>query len=129
MFEKRPIEHQQVGPALEQHRQLFGVYPSTLSADKGYYESMDALLALEQDKGIEVVAIAKKGKRSPEETEREHTAAFRAGQRFRAGVEGTISFLKRSLGLLRCFNKGWDNFCSSVGAAIFAHNLINLART
>ena len=129
MFEKRPIEHQQVGPALEQHRQLFGVYPSTLSADKGYYESMDALRALEDDQRINVVAIAKKGKRSPEEIEREHGADFRSGQRFRAGVEGTISFLKRALGLFRCFSKGWDNFCSSVGAAIFTHNLINLLRT
>lgn len=128
VFEKRPVEHEQLEPALEDHKQLFGAYPSTLASDKGYYESMDALCALEQDKGIAVVAIAKKGNRSPEETEREHTTAFRAGQRFRAGVEGTISFLKRSLGLLRCFNKGWDNFCSSVGAAIFAHNLINLAR-
>lgn len=128
VFEKRPVEHELLDPALDDHKGLFGTYPSTLASDKGYYESMDAMRALEQDKGIVVVAIAKKGKRSPEETEREHTAAFRAGQRFRAGVEGTISFLKRSLGLLRCFNKGWANFCSSVGAAIFAHNLLNLAR-
>jgi IS5 family transposase len=127
-FEERPIEHEQLTPALDDHKELFGTYPSTVSTDKGYYESMDAVRALEQEKGISLVAIGKKGKRSAEETEREHSPAFRAAQRFRAGIEGTISFLKRSLGLLRCFNKGWDNFCSSVGAAIFAHNLLNLAR-
>lgn len=128
VFDKRPVEHQQLDPALDNHKGLFGAYPSMLTSDKGYYESMDAVRALETDKGIAVVGIAKKGKRSAEETKREHSVSFRAAQRFRAGVEGTISFLKRSLGLLRCFNKGWDNFCSSVGAAIFAHNLLNLAR-
>ena len=46
----------------------------------------------------------------------------------RAGVEGTISYLKRVLGLSRCFTKGWEHFQATVGASIFAHNLLILAR-
>jgi hypothetical protein len=71
-------------PALEAHRELFGDYPHVLSTDKGFYESMQQILALEEK--IVVVSIAKKGRRTPEEYARETTAEFLAGQRFRAGV-------------------------------------------
>lgn len=79
-------------------------------------------------KKIEVVGIAKKGKRTEEQTRRETDPAFRHAQRFRAGVEGTISFLKRVLGLFRCYNKGWEHYTATVGATILAHNLLLLAR-
>ena len=111
---------------MKSHRKLFGESPRSISADKGYYESMDAIAELRQE--IDVVSIAKKGKRTEEETLRESDEDFRAAQRFRAGVEGTISFLKRILGLFRCFNKGWDHYVSTVGATIFTHNLLILAR-
>jgi IS5 family transposase len=125
-FEKKPVEHQLLKPALEHHRELFGCVPKNLAADKGYYESVEALATLREK--VAVVAIGKKGNRTPEETELEHEPAFRHAQRFRAGVEGTISFLKRVLGLLRCFNKGWDHFAATVGATVFSHNLLALAR-
>jgi hypothetical protein len=80
------------------------------------------------ERKIAVVSIGKKGRRTDEETEREHDPLFRLAQRFRAGVEGTISFLKRMLRLARCFNKGWEHFVSTVGQTIFAHNLLVLAR-
>ena len=63
-----------------------------------------------------------------EQTQREMDPAFRHAQRFRAGVEGTISFVKRVLGLFRCFNKGWEHYTATVGATILAHNLLILAR-
>jgi IS5 family transposase len=125
-FEKKPVEHELLEPALKQHRHLFGEDPKELSADKGYYESAQRLAELRER--IAVVAIGKKGRRTEEETEIEHEPAFRHAQRFRAGVEGTISFLKRILGLFRCYNKGWDHFAATVGAAIFSHNLLILSR-
>lgn len=125
-FQKKPVEHQLLSPAMESHRKLFGAYPEAVSADKGYYESVDALKALGEK--VKLVSIGKMGRRTPEETEREHDPAFRHAQRFRAGVEGTISFLKRVLGLLRCFNKGWEHFAATVGATVFSHNLLILAR-
>lgn len=126
VFEHKPVEYRLLKAALSSHRKLFGHDPERLTADKGYYESMDALRKLEER--VPVVSIAKKGKRTSEETERERDPLFRHAQRFRAGVEGTISFLKRVLGLFRCFNRGWDHFLSAVGETIFAHNLLLLAR-
>lgn len=126
VFDKRPVEHQLVEPALAYHKQVFGSYPDEMSADKGYYESMDQIDEL--SKKIEVVSISKKGNRSQEETERETDPAFRDAQRFRAGVEGSISFLKRALGLARCYNKGWPHYAATVGVTILTHNLLILAR-
>ena len=126
VFEAKPVEHELIRPAVERHKQLLGQYPDQLTADKGYYESMKQITGL--SKIIEVVAISKKGKRTPEETERETDPAFRHAQRFRAGVEGTISFLKRILGLFRCYSKGWEHYAATVGATILAHNLLILAR-
>ena len=126
VFRKKPVEYTLLEPVLEEHHQLFGEYPKEVGADKGYYESREGLEKLRQK--VELVAIAKKGNRTVEEIERENDPAFRHAQRFRAGVEGTISFLKRVLGLLRCFNKGWEHFVATVGATIFSHNLLILAR-
>jgi IS5 family transposase len=126
VFEKRPNEKTLLEPALKSHKQLFGEHPYRITADKSYYEG--GLLEKLQEK-VDLVAIAKKGKRTPEEIEREHDPEFKDAQRFRAGIEGTISFIKRVLGLFRCFNKGWENFSATVGMTVFAHNLLNLARS
>jgi IS5 family transposase len=126
VFDKKPVEYELLDPTITRHKELFGKYPDQLSADKGYYESMEQITRL--SKIIEVVAINKKGKRTQEETERETDPAFRHAQRFRAGVEGTISFLKRVLGLCRCYSKGWEHYAAMVGATVLAHNLLILAR-
>ena len=126
VFDKKPVEYKLLDPTIRRHKELFGKYPDQLSADKGYYENMEQIDRL--SKIIEVVAIAKKGKRTQEQTERETDPAFRHAQRFRAGVEGTISFLKRVLGLSRCYGKGWEHYAATVGATVLAHNLLILAR-
>ncbi len=126
VYDRKPVEHTLLDPALAQHREIFGLDPSELTADKGYYQSMDQLRELE--KTIDVVSIAKKGRRTPAESEREHDPLFRHAQAFRAGVEGTISFLKRMLRLARCFNQSWEHYVATVGQTIFAHNLLILAR-
>ncbi len=126
VYEKKPVEPELLATALDSHRSLFGVNPTCLTADKGYFEKA-TVDALEQE--IEMVSIGKKGKRTPAQTEREHDPVFRRAQRFRAGVEGTISYLKRVLGLSRCFAKGWTHYQASIGASIFTHNLLILARS
>ena len=50
-------------------------------------------------------------------------------QAFRAGIEGTISGLKRAFRLARCFYRGFKSFAASVGLAVFSHNLIVLAKS
>ncbi|MHC4819825.1 MAG: ISNCY family transposase [Planctomycetota bacterium] len=127
-YEKKPVEYKLVDGILDRHERLFGAPPETLSADKGFYESSQKLRELEKKRKIAVVAIGKKGKRSAEEDVREHSLAFKLGQAFRAGIEGSISFVKRSLRLYRCFNKGWKHYAATIGATVFAHNLLILAR-
>jgi IS5 family transposase len=126
VFDKKPVEHELIEPALESHKALFGQYPDTIAADKGYYERMEEIERLGEI--VELVAIAKKGKRTEEQTQRETDPAFQQAQRFRAGVEGSISFLKRVLGLFRCYAKGWEHYKATIGATILAHNLLILAR-
>jgi IS5 family transposase len=111
---------------LDAHEDLFGEGPAVLAADKGFYQSVQQLKALEDN--IETVSICKKGRRTAEETARETAEAFQDGQRFRAGVEGSISVLKRGFKLSRCLFKGYKHFASSLGAAVLCHNLVLLTR-
>jgi IS5 family transposase len=125
VFEKKPAEPTLVRPALNSHKMLFGHFPESIAADKGYW---DAKQFAKLEGKIDVIAIPKKGRRNEAENAREHDPFFRLAQAFRAGVEGSISFLKRCLALARCMNKGWKNYVSTVGATVLAHNLLVLAR-
>ena len=113
--------------SLNIHDKVFGSSPAVLAGDKGFYESREQIRSLARK--IETVSICKKGRRTAEEDRRESTEEFKAGQRFRAGIEGTISVLKRAFKLSKCFFKGFKNFASSVGCAVFCHNLVMLTRT
>ncbi len=113
--------------SLNAHAKVFRCRPEILAGDKGFYESREQIEGLA--KKIDTVSICKKGRRTEEEDRRESTEEFKAGQRFRAGIEGTISVLKRAFKLGRCFFKGFKNFASSVGCAVFCHNLVMLAQT
>ncbi len=126
VFERRPQDAKLLIPIVESHRELFGSPPKKLAADKGFYPGEEELEKIR--KLVRHVSIAKKGKRTSEETEREHDPIFRQLQKFRAGIEGTISVLKRAFKLGRCLYRGYRTFASSVGSIIFAHNLVVLAR-
>jgi IS5 family transposase len=126
VFDRKPDEPKLLGSILSVHERLFGAPPRVLTADKGFYGSMDEIHQLQES--VDVVSICKKGRRSEEEKSRENTREFKLAQAFRAGIEGTISVLKRCFSLFRCLRKGWQHFVASVGNAIFAHNLCVLAR-
>jgi IS5 family transposase len=87
---------------------------------------MTQIVALEET--ITTVSIGKKGRRNEQEEERESCEAFKEGQRFRAGCEGSISVLKRAFNLGKCLFKGFKNYAASVGCAVFCHNLVLLTR-
>ena len=126
VFEKKPVEHELIDGAIDRHAALFGAAPQVLAADKGYWK--DAFTTERLRWQIEMVSIAKKGRRTEEERAYERSLPFRLAQGFRAGVEGSISFLKRMLGLWRCMNKGFDHFVSTVASSVLAHNLLILSR-
>jgi len=123
---RRMEDKELLAPAVEAHRTLFDRYPDVLSTDKGFYESMKQISSLQEK--IATVSIAKKGRRTREEYERETSEKFLDGQRFRAGSEGSISVLKRAFKLGKCFFKGFKNYAASVGLAVLCHNLVLLTR-
>ena len=126
VMRRRREDKDLVDEVIASHERTFGAKPEVVSADKGFYESMGKLAELSRD--IETVSICKKGRRSEEERARESSDAFMDGQRFRAGIEGTISVLKRAFKLFRCLFKGFKNYAASVGCAVFCHNLVLLTR-
>jgi IS5 family transposase len=126
VLERRREDVDLLEPALKAHKDLFGRYPEVVAADKGFYASMSQIAALEDKIGT--VSIAKKGRRTPSQEERESSEDFMTGQRFRAGVEGSISVLKRAYKLGRCLFKGFKNYAASVGLAVLCHNLVLLTR-
>lgn len=124
---KQRADKELIEESLKAHRKVFRCGPAVLAGDKGFYESREQISELSEK--IETVSICKKGRRTAEEDRRESTQEFKAGQRFRAGIEGTISVLKRAFKLSRCLYKGFKNFASSVGCAVFCRNLVMLAAT
>jgi len=110
---------------LERHRQLYGEPPQRAAFDGGYAsrENLDEAKKL----GVEHVMFHKK--RGMEQTEMTRSAwIYRELRRFRAGVEAGISYLKRCFGLDRCRWSGRERFHAYVHSAVFAHNLMRLAR-
>jgi IS5 family transposase len=111
---------------IKAHKRYFGKPPKEFTADKNYHISVED--TVEQEKEIPVYAVGKKGKRTEQEKEREHSLLFKAAQAFRAGIEGSISVLKRVFGLNRCLNKGFRSFETSIGCLVFCHNLVLLSQ-
>jgi IS5 family transposase len=126
VFEKKPVEYELVEGAIDRHVELFGDAPQVLAADKGYWQDVFTTERLRWR--VPLVSIEKKGRCTEEERAHERSLPFRLAQGFRAGVEGSISFLKRVLGLWRCLNKGFEHFASTVATAVLAHNLLILSR-
>lgn len=56
------------------------------------------------------------------------TRVYKKLRAFRAGIEGTISFLKRVFGLERCTWRGFDSFKAYVQASVLSCNLLVIAR-
>jgi IS5 family transposase len=104
---------------VDRHEELFDAAPERMTADKGFNPKAEDREALEERVGT--LAIPR---RLSDWTEKIGSL----WQRFRAGIEGTISVLKRAYRLLRCPYRGFKNFASSVGLSLFCHNLVLLAR-
>lgn len=111
--------------ALKSHKEAFGSYPKKFVADKNYWVNTEDIENWEKD--MDLCAIAKKGRRNQAEYDREHSDDFKFMQRFRAGIEGSISVLKRAFGLDICRNRGFKSFASSLGCLVFCHNLVLLS--
>lgn len=119
VFAERPADCTLTEPVIQRHEKLFGQRPEVVAADKGFCPDAAQYAELEQQVGT--LAI-------PRRTQDFADKVLRAWQAFRAGIEGTISGLKRAFRLARCFYRGFKHFQGAIGLGVFAHNLVVLAK-
>jgi transposase, IS5 family len=117
----------QLRPALEDHLRLFGKVPELVAADRNVHSKENELVAKEMK--VKKVWLPKAGKKSTERKEHERQRWFKIARRFRAGIEGRISVMKRREYLGRCRDKGEEGFGRWVGWGVLTGNLGTIAQT
>ena len=123
LFEISPPETTLLPVVIERHEELYGTKPKYVAMDKGCHPGNEAMEDLLDDYEDEVEFLG-----IPSRVNDFGDEEMKHAQRFRAGIEGTISFLKRSFGLSRCVFKGFRGFCRFVGSDVFCHNLLTMVR-
>jgi IS5 family transposase len=126
VLEGNPSDEQQLLPSLENHRRLFGRPPRLVAADRGVYSPQNEAAA--RQVGVERVALPKKGAKNEQRRRHERQGWFRRAGRFRAGIEGRISVMKRRGYLGRCRDRGEEGFLGWVGWGVLTSNLHAIAR-
>jgi transposase, IS5 family len=121
------LDHPYLAASLTGHQQRFGHPPWLLAGDRGVWSAANELLA--QAAGVKRVVLPHAGKASADRAQRERSRWFRRGFRFRAGIEGRISVLRRCYELDRCRDHGEAGMGRWVGWGIVAANLATTART
>lgn len=116
-----PPDAQQLLPSLKTHRRLFGKAPREVSGDRGIHSPQNERDA--RALGVRRVSLPKPGYKAQRRQRRERQAWFRAAQRFRNGIEGRISHLRRARGLNRCLNHGLLGLERWIGWGVIANNL------
>lgn len=120
-----PSDSTLVVRSAERHAALFGTPPERAAFDGGYASkaNLEALKA----SGTREACFSKPA--GLPLTDQTSTPRIRnALKRFRAGIEATVSFLKRSFGLSRCTWKGLTHFRAYCWCSTVAHNLLTVAR-
>ncbi|MGO9261178.1 MAG: transposase [Bryobacteraceae bacterium] len=148
VLDGNPADTAQVKTSLERHRQVFQRGPEWYAGDRGFYsveneehcrQAGAGQVCIPQRGGQSWAApvhgsgcgmhLSAGGRRQPghqktaEREALERSAAFKKGQRFRAGIEGRIPVLFRGRGMKRCRAKGRQCFEVLAGAAVLANNL------
>jgi IS5 family transposase len=120
VYEKQEADCDLTEPVIKRHQKLFGRQPSVLTADKGFCPAEAKFVELADQ--VDMLAIPRRMRDFVDKV-------LAHWQAFRAGIEGTISGLKRAFRLIRCFFRGFRSFKAAVGLGVFCHNLIVLADT
>lgn len=120
VYEHRPVDCELTEIVIDRHEALFGEPPEVLAGDKGFCPAGETYEQLEERVGT--LAIPRRLRDFAD-------AAMAAWQAFRAGIEGTISGLKRAFRLARCYFRSFKSFQASIGLGVLCHNLLVLAKT
>lgn len=118
VYEKQEADCDLTETVIARHEKLFGARPEVLAADKGFCPAEAKFQELAAQ--VQTLAI-------PRRMQDFVDKVLAHWQAFRAGIEGTISGLKRAFRLIRCFFRGFRSFSAAVGLGVFCHNLLVLA--
>ncbi|MEK7756303.1 MAG: ISNCY family transposase [Planctomycetota bacterium] len=121
-----PDEAQYLLPSVQHHRQLFGKLPKEVCGDRGIHSARNEKEA--RALGVRRVSLPQPGYKTNRRHRREKQSWFRAAQRFRNGIEGRISQLRRARGLDRCLAHGDAGMERWVGWGVIANNLATIAQ-
>lgn len=116
-----PPDDQPVIASVKQHDQLFGHPPRELSGDRGTHSPENERQA--RRLGVRRVCLPPPGHKTARRRRQEKQPWFRAACRFRNGIEGRISQVRRARGLTRCLNHGWAGLERWVGWGVIANNI------
>jgi IS5 family transposase len=100
ILDGNPPDAAEFPASLDHHQVQFGHPPHTTAADRAFSTTANEQYAAQA--GVQCVGIPHAGKCSVQRRAWEQRPAFRRAARFRAGIEGRISVLKRRFGLRRC---------------------------
>jgi IS5 family transposase len=119
VLEKNCGDEELLALVLERHAERYGSGPKSVAADKGFCPDADTYEELEE--AVDYLGV-------PRRTRDFGDTLMGVWQQWRAGIEGTISCLKRAFRLARCCFRGFKNFASAIGSAVFCHNLTVLTK-
>ena len=120
-----PADAPQLAPAVERITRRTGRTPRAVTADRGYGEQkVDDTL---HDLGVRAVVIPRKGRPGKARQAEEHRRAFRRTIKWRTGIEGRISTLKRGYGWDRTRIDATEGARIWTGHGVLAHNLVKIS--
>lgn len=112
------------GKGIDRMEEKYGNIPEEITTDGGFSSKSNYEYA--KRKGIKDVLFTKKGIMKMVELVKTNRV-YKKLKKFRAGIEGCISAMKRGCGLDRCTWKSWRSFQSYVWLSVIAFNLNILA--
>jgi IS5 family transposase len=124
--DQRPSDQDILMAAFETHQTRLGRTPHLVAAGAGFYSGKNEAAA--KAKGVKRVCIPNRSTKSAERKREQKKRWFRDGQRWRTGVEGRISVVKRRHGPNRSRYKGEAGMKRWVGLGVIADNLVNISR-
>jgi transposase, IS5 family len=126
VLDGNPDEATHVAPSVAHHKSHFGHAPRLLVGDRATHSAEGERVV--RTAGVRHVVLPKPGAKSVARIAHEQQDWFRRGQRWRAGIEGRISGLKRRHGLDRCRYHGAAGMERWVGWGVITHDLRVIAR-
>jgi transposase, IS5 family len=126
VLEDKTAEHGQLAPALAHHQRVFGHPPRLATGDRGTHAPENERVAREA--GVQHLVIPHAGPLSPAQRARERERGWRRRYRWRAGLEGRLSSLRRDYGLRRCPAHGQDGMVRHIGWGVIASDLRHIGQ-